>query len=163
MNDAENAAKSIPLDPRGIIAISKRAGYSSHPNPDGKRGHPMVLAPYNFDGEYFSWEDESGHKRRLWLANRLDSPTSGIVIAASDPDAAAAAREAFRSRRAEKIYRAICVCRAPARSGFWRDTSANSRGSCATPPSARRRAPRKKPRLNFRSKGSIKTTTGCAS
>ena len=109
MNDVENTIKSIPLapgceiaalDPRGIVAISKKAGYSSHPNPDGKRGRPMVLAPYNFDGEYFSWEDESGQKRRLWLANRLDSPTSGIVIAAASPDAADAAREAFRSRRA---------------------------------------------------------------
>ncbi len=131
MNDVENTVKSIPLapgceiaatDPRGIVAISKRAGYASHPNPGGARGKPMVLAPYNFEGEYFSWEGEDGRKRRLWLANRLDSPTSGIVIAAANPEAAEAAREAFRARKAEKIYRAICVCRAPARSGLWRDT-----------------------------------------
>lgn len=131
MNDIEKFIETIPLaqgceiaayDPCGLIAISKKAGKASHPNPDGERGNPMIKARYNFDEEYYSWIDENDEKQRLWLVNRLDSPTSGIVITCADAEVAEAAKEAFRTHDVKKIYRAICVCRAPARSGVWKET-----------------------------------------
>ena len=131
MNDVEIFAKTIPLgdgceiascDESGLIAISKKAGKATHPNPDGGKSAPMVRAPYNFKGEYYSWEGADGEANRLWLINRLDSPTSGIVLAAANQEAAAAAKRAFLERKGSKKYVALCVCRAPVRAGTWRDT-----------------------------------------
>ena len=131
MNDVEIFAKTIPLgdgceiascDESGLIAISKKAGKATHPNPDGGKSAPMVRAPYNFKGEYYSWEGADGEANRLWLINRLDSLTSGIVLAASNQEAAAAAKRAFLERKVSKKYVALCVCRAPVRAGTWRDT-----------------------------------------
>ena len=80
----------------------------------------MIKAPYDFDGEFFFWG--CGGQTKLWLINRLDSPTSGIVLLSFDEDVAKAAKDAFREHKVKKIYRAICVGQPPSRSGFWRDT-----------------------------------------
>ena len=74
----------IKFDDSGLIAISKKAGRASHPNPNGRDGKPpMVRAAYNFDGEYYAWQTPGGEKQKLYLVNRLDSPTSGVILAAA--------------------------------------------------------------------------------
>lgn len=129
MNEIRQLADSIPLadgctiaavHPSGLVAISKGEGKASHPNPDGKKCSPMIKAPYDFDGEFFILG--CGGQTKLWLINRLDSPTSGIVLLGFDEDVAKAAKDAFREHKVKKIYRAICVGQPPSRSGFWRDT-----------------------------------------
>ena len=59
---------------------------------------------------------------RLYLVNRLDSPTSGVILAASNPECARAAKLAFREKTAKKTYYAVCKNRPPATAGMWRDT-----------------------------------------
>lgn len=129
-------AKVVAAHESGLIAINKGPGISSHPNPGqparqgrhaanarpAKQSPSFVLAPYNFDREYFSWRDEDGQKLRLYLVNRLDSPTSGIIIAATNEQAARAARQAFKEKTAKKTYYAICKGRPAAPKGLWSDS-----------------------------------------
>ena len=106
----------------GLIAINKKAGRASHPNPYGAGGKPpMLRAKYNFGGEYYSWIGEDGAKRRLYLVNRLDSPTSGVIIAAENEECAKLAREQFKLKNVEKKYAAIVLGKVYPHAGLWKD------------------------------------------
>lgn len=108
----------------GIIAINKGSGIMSHPNPRRERNESpsIVRAKYNFSGEYYSWEDPaSGENMRLHLINRLDSPTSGVMLASADGRVAEAARAAFREKSAKKVYYAVCGGKSFVKSGDWSD------------------------------------------
>lgn len=103
----------IKFDDCGLIAINKKAGRATHPNDNSSRNAkpPMLRARYNLRDEYYSWEDENGEKRRLYLINRLDSPTSGVVLGADNPEVANLAKLAFKEKTVQKTYMAICVGR----------------------------------------------------
>jgi 23S rRNA pseudouridine955/2504/2580 synthase len=103
----------IKFDDCGLIAINKKAGRATHPNDNSSRNAkpPMLRARYNLRDEYYSWEDENGEKRRLYLINRLDSPTSGIVLASDNPEVAELAKLAFKEKKVQKTYMAICIGR----------------------------------------------------
>ena len=112
--------KSIPLSSGceiiathecGLIAINKKAGRSSHPNNAGGKNQkpPMIRAKYNMRDEYYSWLDENGNKHRLYLINRLDSPTSGVILAATSANIAKLAKEQFKLKQVQKKYMAIVV------------------------------------------------------
>ncbi len=107
----------------GLIAINKKAGRATHPNlrssPWSKP--PMLKAQYNFERECYSWISESGENLCLYLVNRLDSPTSGIVIAADNEKSATDARNAFKKRLVSKLYCAIVVGRSLPRHALWSD------------------------------------------
>lgn len=132
MNEQISSLPEIPfstgceiaaVSPCGLIAINKKAGRASHPNPAAGKNDkpPMVKARYNFDGEYYSWLDKDGQKHRLYLVNRLDSPTSGIILAGFDPDAVQAAKEQFRARNVRKKYAAIVLGNVVPKFGEWND------------------------------------------
>ena len=136
----EEFTSSIPLssgcqiiscDASGLMAINKKAGRASHPNkvPRASAKPPMIRADYNYEGEYYSWRDSGGGKRRLYLLNRLDSPTSGVVLAAFDPECARAAKEAFKNRLVRKVYCAICVGKVVPKFGTWTDNLAFVKGA----------------------------------
>lgn len=114
----------------GLIAVNKKAGRATHPNlrPSPSSKPPMLRAQYNFEREYYSWISEGGEKLRLYLVNRLDSPTSGIVIAADSEKCAMAARKAFKDRLVSKLYCAIVVGRALPRRASWSDRISIEKG-----------------------------------
>ncbi|MFH1499337.1 MAG: pseudouridine synthase, partial [Verrucomicrobiota bacterium] len=59
--------------------------------------------------------------RRLWLLNRLDSGTSGVILVAASAELATSIRALFRQKHIKKTYHAL-VFGAPARaSEVWRD------------------------------------------
>lgn len=111
------------FDDCGLIAINKKAGRATHPNPREHTGAkpPMVRAEYNFNGEYYYWRDESGQLLTLYLVNRLDSPTSGIVIASPIEETACAAKKAFKDKSVAKTYYAILIGRLKPEKGSWSD------------------------------------------
>ncbi|MBR4598177.1 MAG: RNA pseudouridine synthase [Opitutales bacterium] len=116
-------ASAIAFAECGAVAIDKGAGLMSHPNPGGSNSSPAILrAKYNFKGEYFSWQDaESGEKMRLYLINRLDSPTSGVMLAATSGELAQSLKKAFKEKSAKKTYYAVCVGRPAFKEGEWND------------------------------------------
>lgn len=98
----------IMYDANGLGALNKPAGVLSHPNEPGDEPRSLLNARYVVDGEFFEWSDaEGGEVRRLWLLNRLDSATSGVILAASSAALAEEIRAHFKRKLVQKTYQAL--------------------------------------------------------
>lgn len=87
-----------------ILALSKPCGLLSHPNRENSVAkNALVLASYNFKEEAY----EIGKGSRLYLLNRLDAPTSGLVLLTTSIEKAQAIRKAFKSHHVQKTYQAV--------------------------------------------------------
>lgn len=115
---------SLPLGPGvqilaqrdGLLALDKPAGLKSHPNTSGAVDAKALLrASYDLEAECYTCD--SG---RVWLVNRLDAPTSGVLLAATDAVAADEAKTLFAERQVEKVYLAWVKGRL-GKGGRWRD------------------------------------------
>ncbi|MDX2186848.1 MAG: RNA pseudouridine synthase [Opitutaceae bacterium] len=107
-------------DANGLVALAKPAGVLSHPNDGHDTERALVQATYEQTGERYRWQD-NGAERSLWMLNRLDSATSGVILLAETEDLAHAIRDLFRSRQVHKVYQALVfgVPHAPVQ--HWRD------------------------------------------
>lgn len=106
----------IKQDMSGLIAFSKPCGVRSHPNgPDIDLG-ALLQVPYNLNNCCY----QLAGNQRLYLINRLDSPTSGIVLATFDPDLAAHMQSIFQNNQVRKTYYALVKGRPTKPKGVWR-------------------------------------------
>ena len=95
-------------DGNGVAALAKPAGVLSHPNAGGDEPRSLLTARYTLDGEFYQWVAENGAAPvRLWLLNRLDSATSGVVLAAADEALAQEIRAQFKRKQVRKVYQAL--------------------------------------------------------
>lgn len=108
-------------DANGLVAFAKPAGTLSHPNEAGDERRALLSARYVLDGEYFEWTDNSGKAQRLWLLNRLDSATSGVILAAHSAELATEIRAHFKRKRVHKVYHALVFGVPRQISEVWRD------------------------------------------
>ncbi|MBI5768189.1 MAG: RNA pseudouridine synthase [Verrucomicrobia bacterium] len=108
-------------DANGVAALAKPAGVLSHPNTTEDEPRSLLTARYAVDGEFFEWPDASGALHRLWLLNRLDSATSGVILAAADGALAAEIRAQFKRKQVRKIYHALVFGAPRAPLEMWRD------------------------------------------
>jgi len=117
----------LVADPHGVAAFAKPVGVLSQPN--APRGDPRALltCAYEPSAECYVWRDADGGERRLWLLNRLDSATSGVIVAAADGAVAAAIKAQFARKRVHKVYQALVFGRPPAAPQVWRDRLAVER------------------------------------
>ena len=92
----------IRRDASGLLALDKPAGLLSHPNEPGDEPRSLVSAPYDHRRECYEWPGGM-----LFLLNRLDSATSGVILAATQEDLARAVRAQFETREIEKSYLAL--------------------------------------------------------
>ena len=113
--------RRVALDENGLAALDKPEGVLSHPNGPRDEARSLVVARYDEEAECFEWEVPGGGKGRLWLINRLDSATSGLILAASDGALAVEIREQFRRRRVLKVYQALVFGKPRQASENWRD------------------------------------------
>jgi tRNA pseudouridine65 synthase len=109
------------VDPNGLAALDKPEGILSHPNGPRDEARSLVVARYDEADECFQWNDAAGEPRRLWLINRLDSATSGLILAASDGDLAREVRAQFKRRKVRKVYQALVFGKPRQKSEAWRD------------------------------------------
>ena len=86
-----------------LIAVDKAAGMPSHPLEPGERG-TVVNA---LVARYPECADASEDPREGGLVHRLDTLTSGVLLAARTPEAWRALREAFSGRQVDKRYLAV--------------------------------------------------------
>lgn len=132
MNPPEGYWSALPLgrnvslithDANGLAALSKPAGVLSHPNERGDEPRSLLNARYIEAGEFFEWEalERPGNVQRLWLLNRLDSATSGVILAASSEKLAEEIRAHFKRKQVHKIYQALVFGRPRATSEAWVD------------------------------------------
>lgn len=131
----------IARDENGLAAFHKPSGVLSHPNEPADQPRSLLNARYVLDGEYFEWTtgalDRAGSSdtgaaaaakpqrdsepTRLWLLNRLDSATSGVILAASHGDLAAEIRAQFKRKQVRKIYQALVFGAPHQPLELWRD------------------------------------------
>ncbi len=113
---------------QGLLALDKPAGVLTHPNDAGDQAKSLLNARYDHEQECYRWTpagpDDPGI---LYLINRLDSPTSGLVLTAVTIEAAAAGRRAFAEGRAHKIYFALALGRPRPPRGQWNDRLARAK------------------------------------
>ncbi len=96
-------------DTNGVAALNKPAGVLSHPNSRGEEPRALLQSRYFIEGEYFEWTDgaAAGTTRRLWLLNRLDSATSGVILVAAHERLAEEIRRRFKRKQVRKTYHAL--------------------------------------------------------
>src|SRR5688572_22330395 len=89
----------LARDINGLAAFNKPAGILSHPNERGDEPRALLSTRYVLEGEFFEWEAPvGGEPARLWLLNRLDSATSGVILAAADATLATEIRAQFKKK-----------------------------------------------------------------
>ena len=109
-------------DPNGLVAFCKPPGGLSHPNNKSSIDRRALLrASYNFDGEFFEWTNEE-QSCKLWLLNRLDSATSGVILAATSANLASQIKSQFKHKTVQKLYRAIVFGTPRQQTEVWCDT-----------------------------------------
>lgn len=109
-------------DPQGLAAFAKPAGTLSHPNDRGDRPRSLLTCEYVADGEFFQWAAEEGRGAgRLFLLNRLDSATSGVILAAADEALAREIRALFQRKHIRKVYNALVFGTPSEPRQTWRD------------------------------------------
>jgi 23S rRNA pseudouridine1911/1915/1917 synthase len=92
----------VHLDPH-LVAVDKQAGMPSHPLEPGERG-TVVNA---LVARHPECADASDDPREGGLVHRLDTLTSGVLLAARSADVWRSVREAFTERRVDKRYVAV--------------------------------------------------------
>ena len=98
----ELALEILHLDPQ-LVAVDKPAGIPSHPLAPGERG-TVVNA---LVARHPECADASADPREGGLVHRLDTLTSGVLLAARTREAWLALRDAFSGRRVDKRYLAV--------------------------------------------------------
>ena len=110
-------------DANGLAALAKPAGILSHPNAGGDEPRSLLTVRYTLEDEFYQWTATKGADPvQLWLLNRLDSATSGVVLAAADETLAREIRAQFKRKQVKKVYQAL-VFGAPRQAvELWKDT-----------------------------------------
>ena len=107
---------SLPLDkscriikqhPDGLFAIEKAPGVLTQPNPKENKSRCLLKCPFDHKNECYIWGENKDQKRKLFLVHRLDSATSGILLASTCPQLAIQLKKAFAERLVKKTYYAI--------------------------------------------------------
>lgn len=128
---ADNFWSTLPLgrdvrlvarDVNGLAAFNKPAGTLSQPNSTRDEPRALLTAHYDINGEFYFWPDsDRGPAGKLWLLNRLDSATSGLLLATASEKLAYEIRALFQKRHIKKVYNAL-VFGVPRESReVWRD------------------------------------------
>jgi len=97
----------LARDRNGVVALAKPDGVLSHPNQTGDEARSLLRTGYADVEECYIWVAPGGVERRLWLVNRLDRATSGVILAATDGELAQAMRLQFRDKQIRKVYTAL--------------------------------------------------------
>lgn len=105
----------------GLVALEKPVGVMSHPNKSEDIKRSLLEASYDYDGEFFFWENQAGQACQVWLINRLDSPTSGVILIGLNPEIAKTVKLEFSTHKVTKNYHALVRHQPPRKTGIWED------------------------------------------
>lgn len=107
----------------GLVVIEKAPGILSHPNQKPFRTHvqnQLSLLDLNYDQKEEFYLTPSGSK--LYLLHRLDSPTSGLIMASSSKNLAEKLKKLFRRNSVHKTYHAVISQKQSLQLGTWIDS-----------------------------------------
>lgn len=106
----------VARHPAGIVAVNKPGGIRSHPNRDGRDERALLTVPYDAHEEAYRMG-----KHAWYLCNRLDAPTSGVLVLVTDAALAQQVKALFAARKVEKSYTALLKGRLRSKHEVWRD------------------------------------------
>jgi tRNA pseudouridine65 synthase len=119
----------LARDANGLAAFDKPAGLLSHPNASQDEPRSLLTCRYDKEAQCFTWKTADGAPRQLWLLNRLDSATSGVILTASSEKLAAVIREHFARKQVRKAYNALVFGHPHTKQEVWRDLLAINKKS----------------------------------
>ena len=99
-----------------VLMVYKPCGVLSHPNKAGLCKQSLIQAPYDFSQQAYHTSDGF-----IYLLNRLDSPTSGLVILCKSNVLAQQIRKLFREHTIKKVYHAIVKGHFTGKNVCWQD------------------------------------------
>jgi len=105
----------------GLVAIEKPPGIRAHPNTDEPDKRALLNVPYDRERECYTWQTGAGKTGSLYLLNRLDAPTSGIMLGAVNEAMAHLIRDLFARHEVTKCYYAIVKGNVRRVTRQWRD------------------------------------------
>jgi 23S rRNA-/tRNA-specific pseudouridylate synthase len=117
----------LARDPNHLIAFDKPIGVLSHPNTREDERRSLLICRYDEIGEFYYWSDlteclrDPRYLPRVWLLNRLDAHTSGVILGTANEELAHEIRECFKREDVRKIYRALVFGVTPKPREEWRD------------------------------------------
>ncbi len=113
----------LTYDANGLAALAKPAGVLSHPNMHSEQARALLNAPYVLKDEFYEWTPDMPGvlPQRVYLLNRLDSATSGVILVAASVELAKSVREMFLHKHVRKIYNALVFGQPSQPSQLWRD------------------------------------------
>ncbi len=117
-------AKGVGLgacDENGLMAVEKPAGLMSHPNRGSDFGKALLAASYDSDEQAYRVEREPGDETLVYLLNRLDSATSGLLLMTANPEVRTLVLEAFEGKRVRKVYEALVFGATRRGPPIWKD------------------------------------------
>lgn len=114
--------KIIKCDDLGLLAVDKPEGVMSHPNKKSENAKAVIIADYDLKRQVYRIVDlDTNVDTEVFLINRLDSATSGVLLLALNEKVASAALDAFAKKRVKKIYTALVFGVLQRGSPVWRD------------------------------------------
>ena len=116
-----DGVRLLTRDANGLAAFDKPFGVLSHPNASQDEPRSLLTCRYDKEAQCFTWKAADGGDRRLWLLNRLDSATSGVILTAGSEKLALAIREHYAKKQVNKVYQALVFGKPQMGSGAWRD------------------------------------------
>jgi 23S rRNA-/tRNA-specific pseudouridylate synthase len=94
----------VHSDINRVTALHKPCGVLSMPNESGEISKKALLhLPYDFARRCYIFPDG----QKFFLLNRLDAPTSGLLVGCFNEEIAHAIRECFFNQRVQKTYYAL--------------------------------------------------------
>ena len=89
-----------------------------------------MRASYHLEEQYYGLAaEEESEVERVFLLNRLDSATSGIVLMALSEGVAKSVLTAFEKKKVKKVYSAIVFGAPPRNPSLWKDRLSVKRSS----------------------------------
>ncbi|MDR2200918.1 MAG: RNA pseudouridine synthase [Puniceicoccales bacterium] len=110
-------AQVVRGDGNGVRALYKPCDVLSMPN--GNRINPKSLLRLPYDSKERCYIFPDG--RKFFLLNRLDAPTSGLLIGCFDENVAHSVRQCFFAQEVRKTYYALTAYGKIPREGTFRD------------------------------------------
>jgi len=124
-----NGVELLTRDANGLAAFNKPFGVLSHPNASQDEPRSLLTCRYDKETQCFGWKAADGSDRRLWLLNRLDSATSGVILTAASEKLALTIREHYVKKQVRKIYQALVFGHPRKSEELWQDLVAVKRTS----------------------------------
>ncbi len=110
------------VDVNGLIAVDKPAGILSHPNHKGEARNCLLEVPYDEEVQAYRLGADSSTERFVYLLNRLDSATSGLLLMTANRKMRDLVRGAFEKKKVRKVYEALVFGYSRASgSNLWKD------------------------------------------